>query len=180
MRILIIYDTVYGSTAQIAGWIAERLEGFAEVTVTVAKVSEAPDLADYDAVIIGSPIYRSDQILESIKGFVAKNKEALAEKKVGIFVVALDTDGAYYFGRFIGGPEYLKEFAALFAQPPIYGKVLGGELVPTRLSAEDREILLNFYRRVKGMEVDEVPYRCSMDKSEVWEYAARFYRYANR
>jgi len=180
MRILIVYDTVYGSTAQIAAWIAERLEGFADVAVTVSRVSESTDLADYDAVIIGSPIYRNDQILQSIKDFATKNKEALTEKKVGIFVVALDTGGAYYFGRSIGGLEYLREFAALFVKPPIYGKVLGGELVPTRLSAEDRESLLNFYRGVMQMEVAEVPYRCNMDKLEVWEYATRFYRYANR
>ncbi len=178
MRVLIVYDTVYGSTAQIASWIAERLEGFEDTAVAVSKVSENPDLADYDAVIIGSPIYRNDQILESIKGFVTKNNAALAEKKVGIFVVALDTGGAYYFGRLTGGLEYLKEFAALFATPPLYGKVLGGEQIPTRLSAEDRESLLNFYRRVMGSY--EIPYRYNMDKPKVWEYAARFYRYANR
>jgi hypothetical protein len=97
---------------------------------------------------------------------------------VGIFVVALDTGGAYYFGRLTGGLEYLKEFAGLFVKPPVYGKVLGGEQIPTRLSAEDRESLLNFYRRVMG--TDEIPYRYNMDKLKVWEYAARFYRYANR
>ena len=178
MRVLIVYDTVYGSTAQIAGWIAERLQGFANVAATVSRVSENPNLADYDAVIIGSPIYRNDQILKSIKDFVTENKTAMAEKKVGIFVVALDTGGAYYFGRLTGGLEYLREFAALFAKLPIYGKVLGGEQIPTKLSAEDRESLLNFYRRVMGSY--EIPYRYNMDKPKVWEYAARFYRYANR
>ncbi len=179
MRTLITYDTVYGSTAQVAAWIGERLEGFNDMEdVTVTRIGEDFDLSAYDMVIIGSPIYRNDQILESVTAFVTKNKEILAEKKVGIFVVALDIGGAYYFGRFTGGLEYLKEFAALFAKPPIYGKVLGGEQIPTRLSAEDRESLLNFYRRVMGS--DEIPYRYSMDKPKVWEYAARFYKYANR
>ena len=178
MRVLIVYDTVYGSTAQIAGWIAEKLEDFEDTAVTVSRITENPNLEDCDVVIIGSPIYRNDQILESIKNFVAENKEALAEKKVGLFVVALDTGGAYYFGRLTGGLEYLKEFAGLFAKPPLYGKVLGGEQIPTRLSAEDRESLLNFYRRVMG--TDEIPYRYNMDKPKVWEYATRFYRYANR
>ena len=177
MHVLVVYDTVYGSTGQIAGWIAERLNGFADVAATAARVSENPNLADYDVVIIGSPIYRNDRILESIKGFVTKNNAALAEKKVGIFVVALDTGGAYYFGRLTGGLEYLKEFAGLFAKPPVYGKVLGGEQIPTRLSAEDRESLLNFYRRMMG--TDEIPYHYNMDKPRVWEYATRFYRYAN-
>jgi menaquinone-dependent protoporphyrinogen IX oxidase len=178
MRVLVVYDTIYGSTAQIAAWIAERLEGFEDAEVAVSRVSEDPNLAEYDAVIIGSPICRNDQILESITRFVTKNNAALAEKKVGIFVVALDTGGAYYFGRLTGGLEYLKEFAGLFAKPPVYGKVLGGEQIPTRLSAEDRESLLNFYRRMIG--TDEIPYRYNMDKPKVWEYAARFYRYANR
>ena len=56
----------------------------------------------------------------------------------------------------------------------------GGEQVPTRLSTEDREKLLGFYRQVRGMDVDEVPYRYNMDKPKVWEYATRFYGYANR
>ena len=81
MHVLVVYDTVYGSTAQIAGWIAERLEGFEDTAVAVSRVSENPDLEDYDAVIIGSPIYRNDQILESIKDFVTENKEAMAEKR---------------------------------------------------------------------------------------------------
>ena len=178
MRILVVYDTVYGSTAQIAGWIAERLEDFEDTAVAVSRVTENPDLEDCDVVIIGSPIYRNDQILESIKNFVTGNKEALAEKKVGVFVVALDTGGAYYFGHLTGGLEFLREFATLFAKPPIYGKVLGGEQIPTRLSAEDRESLLNFYRRV--MDLNKIPYRYNMDKPQVWEYATRFYRYANR
>ncbi len=172
MRVLVVYDTVYGSTAQIAGWMAERLNGFAAVAATVSRFSENPNLADYEAVIIGSPIYRNDQILESIKDFVTKNNTALAQKKVGIFVVALDTGGAYYFGRLTGGLEHLKKFAALFAKSPIYGKVLGGEQVPTKLSLKDRESLVNFYRRVMGS--DEVPYRYSMNKLKVWEYATRF------
>ncbi len=178
MRVLVIYDTVYGSTAQIASWIGERLEGFKDVTVTVSKVSEHPDPANYDAVIIGSPIYRKDQILESVKNFVVENKETLAKKKVGLFIVALDTAGAYLRGKPHGGLEHLREFAALFSAPPVYGKVLGGEQIPTRLSAEDRDSLLNFYRQV--MDLGEIPYRYSMDKPKVWEYATRFYRYANR
>ena len=180
MRALIIYDTVYGSTAQVAGWIGERLAGCENTTATVARVSEKFDLADYDTVLIGSPIYRKDQILDSITNFVVENKETLAEKKVGIFIVALDIAGAYLRGKPHGGLEHLKEFSALFAAPPIYGKMLGGEQVPTRLSDEDRKLLLGFYRKIMGMEIDEVPYRYSMDKEGVWQYAERFYCYASR
>ncbi|MCI2424966.1 flavodoxin domain-containing protein [Candidatus Acetothermia bacterium] len=180
MHILIVYDTVYGSTAQVASWIGERLEGCKDVTATVARISERFDLSDYDAVIIGSPIYRNDQILDTVKEFVLQHKERLSEKKVGIFIVALDTGGAYYRGRTIGGIKDLESFAALFDTPPIYGKVLGGEQVPTRLSDEDRRLLLGFYRKIMGMEIDDVPYRYSMDKEGVWQYAERFYRYASR
>ncbi len=183
MRILITYDSVYGSTEQVAGWIGERLAGFSGVDVHVARITATEkkiDVAKYDGVIIGSPIYRNDQILETVKEFVLQNKDPLSEKKVGIFIVALDTGGAYYRGRTIGGIKYLESFAELFAAPPLYGKVLGGEQVPTRLSDEDRKLLLGFYRKIMGMEIDEVPYRYSMDKEGVWQYAERFYRYASR
>ncbi len=178
MRALIVYDTVYGSTAQVAGWIGERLEGCQETSVTVVRVTEKFDLADYDTVLVGSPIYLKDQILDSITNFVSENKEILAEKKVGIFVVALDTAGSYLRGKPHGGLEHLREFAALFDAPPIYGKVLGGEQIPTRLSDEDKEKLLGFYQQIMG--ADEIPYRYSMDKPKVWEYAERFHRFSNR
>lgn len=178
MRCLIVYDTVYGSTAQIARWIAERLEGFDGVEATVRRVSEDVDLANHDAVIIGSPIYRDDRILGTVKDFVAKNQEELARKAVGIFVVALDVAGAYFRGRVMGGVEYLRAFAELFAAPPIYGKVLGGNLVPPRLTSEDREGLRDFYRRVRATE--DIPYRTALDQEAAWEFAARFFHYASR
>ncbi|MCD5415786.1 flavodoxin domain-containing protein, partial [Candidatus Bipolaricaulota bacterium] len=147
-------------------------------TATVARVSEEFDLADYDTVLIGSPIYRKDQILDSITDFVTGNKETLAGKKVGIFIVALDVAGSYLRGKPHGGLEHLKEFADLFAEPPIYGKMLGGEQVPTRLSSEDKEKLLGFYKQVLG--ADKIPYRYTMDKPKVWEYAERFHMFTTR
>jgi menaquinone-dependent protoporphyrinogen IX oxidase len=173
---------VYGSTEQVAVSISERLTGFSGVDVTLSRIATTENkisVAEYDGVIIGSPIYRNDQILDTVKEFVLQNKEELSEKKVGIFIVALDVSGAYYRGRSIGGVKYLESFAELFSAPPVYGKVLGGEQVPTRLSDEDRKLLLGFYRNIMGMKIDDVPYRYSMDKEGAWQYAERFYRYAN-
>ncbi|MCD5408894.1 flavodoxin domain-containing protein [Candidatus Bipolaricaulota bacterium] len=178
MRCLIVYDTVYGSTAQIARWIAERLEGFPGAEVEVARVGEAPSPEGYEAVLVGGPIHRGDQVLESVREYVREYREELAQKAVGIFVVALDVAGAYFRGRVMGGVEYLRAFAELFAAPPIYGKVLGGNLVPPRLTSEDREGLRDFYRRVRATK--DIPYRTALDQGAAWEFAARFFHYASR
>lgn len=178
MNVLVVYDTVYGSTAEIAEWLGERLSGIEGTCATVARVDEAPGLADFDAVILGSPIYRNDTILPTIASYVKGHASTLAAKKVGIFVVALDPTGAYYCGRTIGGVHYLEPFAALFSVPPLYGRVLGGEQIPTRLSPEDRASLDRFYKKVKGL--DRIPHRYAMEKPKVWEFADRFLRLVHR
>lgn len=172
MNLLILYDSVYGSTEEIACWIEERISEKEGITATTSRVNVAPRLDAFDAILLGSPIYRDDRILPAMSTYVQENAEALLDKEVGIFVVSLDPVGALFFGRLIGGVSYLQPFADLFIASPIYGRVLGGELIPSRLSDEDRESLLGFYQEVKGLE--DIPNRYSMDKPKVWEFVDCF------
>jgi menaquinone-dependent protoporphyrinogen oxidase len=54
--ILIVYDTKNGSTAEVAEAIAGRL-GDQGAEVELSPVRSAPDLADWDGIVLGAPIY---------------------------------------------------------------------------------------------------------------------------
>lgn len=56
MRVLVVYESKYGSTAEVAAAIAEVLrERGAQVDTHDAGVAPAPDA--YDAVLVGSGVY---------------------------------------------------------------------------------------------------------------------------
>lgn len=56
MRALIVYESIWGNTEQIARAIAEALQ--AEMTVEVIDAQTAPEsVADYDLVIVGGPTH---------------------------------------------------------------------------------------------------------------------------
>jgi len=83
-KILIAYATKHGATSSIAAKIADVLceEGF-QVDLKLAR--KVKDVAEYDAVIVGSPIYIG-QWLRGAKQFLNRYQDALADKKVAAFI----------------------------------------------------------------------------------------------
>lgn len=84
-RILIAYDTIHGSTAEVADHIGKVLcaRGF---TVDARSVGNVSSLKDYDAVIIGSAIYEFNWLPDARK-FVRNYYSALSSKPVAVFIV---------------------------------------------------------------------------------------------
>jgi NAD(P)H dehydrogenase (quinone) len=57
-RLLIVYHSETGHTAQMAGYVAEGAEAAgADVTVKPVADATAAELKDYDGIIVGSPTY---------------------------------------------------------------------------------------------------------------------------
>ncbi|MFC1592159.1 flavodoxin domain-containing protein [Thermodesulfobacteriota bacterium] len=83
-KVLIAYDTKHGSTGTILQPVAETLcaDGF-QVELLMAR--DVEDIADYDAVIAGSPIY-DFRWLPGTRRFLKKHRDALAEKEVALFI----------------------------------------------------------------------------------------------
>jgi len=81
MRVLIAYDTKYGTTKTIAQWVAEGIG----VDCDIKNVSEI-ESCDYDLIVIGSPIY-TDEPLKSVSTFLEDKCAELKEKKVALFIV---------------------------------------------------------------------------------------------
>jgi menaquinone-dependent protoporphyrinogen oxidase len=84
-NVLVAYDTIHGSTAEVAEYIGTKLceRGYrAEVRLAV----NVTDLSAYDGVIVGSALYQF-MWLEGAMNFLRKYQETLSRMPTALFVV---------------------------------------------------------------------------------------------
>ncbi|MDD1718442.1 MAG: flavodoxin [Methanoregulaceae archaeon] len=86
-RILVAYASVRGSTAEIAKAVGEKLKS-AGHSVDVREIVTVSSIIDYDAVVIGGPLYMG-KLAGGIGRFVEKNRDALAKVPVAAFAVGI-------------------------------------------------------------------------------------------
>ena len=134
--ILVCYATRYGSTTEIARLIGEelRLAGF---TVTVCPIAAVDDPGEYDAVIIGSPLYMGKWLTEA-RDFVSRFRYPLQERPVAVF-----SAGYSLRDRIV---EHLKSgddalAAVRLFVTPVSAGFFPGKVDPDRMSAADRAIV---------------------------------------
>jgi hypothetical protein len=84
-RILVAYDTIHGSTAEVAKSIGEELcgRGF---QVDLRFVGNVTSIADYDAVVLGSALYEFRWLPDAM-AFLKNNTAALSAMPVAYFIV---------------------------------------------------------------------------------------------
>jgi menaquinone-dependent protoporphyrinogen oxidase len=84
-RILIAYDTIHGSAAEVADQVGKELcsRGF---TVDVRFAGNASSIEEYDAVILGSAIYEFTWLPDA-RRFLRNYYAALSSKPVAVFIV---------------------------------------------------------------------------------------------
>lgn len=90
-KLLVVYASRYGSTAEQAMWIGEAAVngGFA---VQVSRAEDAPRLDGFDAVILGSAIRSSAWLPEAVQ-WAADNRTALAQKPHALFQASMTVAG---------------------------------------------------------------------------------------
>jgi menaquinone-dependent protoporphyrinogen oxidase len=89
MKTLIAYCTKYGTTEKCANLLKEKLNG--TVTLTDISKNNKIDIAPFDCVIIGGPIYMG-RLKKEAKKFCDNHLDALLTKKIGLFVCHLEKD----------------------------------------------------------------------------------------
>jgi len=86
-RILIAFDSKFGSTAEIAEFIGKHIPG-GNQHVDVKEIEDIEDLSSYNQVIIGSAI-QYNKWLPAAREFVIKHEKELCTKSVSFFLVCL-------------------------------------------------------------------------------------------
>ena len=145
IRILVAYDTKYGSTERVAQWIAEGIteSETSETTVDVKNISQIVDV-HYDCVVIGSPIYEEEP-LNSVTTFLEAHRASLKHVNVALFVVCGD------YGRLPKDQlidTYVKKLEAHVSGMVVAREVFGGYFDLEKLSDEDRRIIEDFSKVV--------------------------------
>lgn len=88
-NVLILYATTYGQTARIARELARGIEAHGrQVTLRpIADSPPAPELAGFDAVIVGAPVYQNRHP-RAIRAFARRHRRLLNQKPSAFFSVS--------------------------------------------------------------------------------------------
>lgn len=86
-KVLVVYATKTGSTAEIASRIAETLRE-RNHTVDLLRVDQVTDMESYSTIILGSAA-RAGSVLPEATLFVNRNQATLQEKNFHMFIVCM-------------------------------------------------------------------------------------------
>ena len=140
MKGIIVFASKYGSTAEYASLMAQKLG------TKALRASEAPPEAVLraDFIVLGSPIY-SYSVLPDMEVFLERNKKLLAEKPLAVFVVCGDSMWNPKVGE--GGNKNLEKLTRFLPSEPIAVAVLGGRMRMEELDEEDGPKIRAFRER---------------------------------
>ncbi len=174
MKVLILCASRYGSTEQIGRWMKERFI-YESYEVYMIKPFDEVNLANYDLIVLGSGIY-SHRPLPELSSFIEKNLATLRTKRVALFGVLMKTSPVFYKGKIHGGLGHLKDTIDLLGESVIHADMLHGEMVPSKLTKEDLDAVMRFYKMLNLPErelKERLRPRTLMDKKEVWEFVEK-------
>ena len=159
MKGIIVFASKYGSTAEYAFLMAQKL-GTEALRASDAS-SEAISMADF--IVLGSPIY-AYSVLPEMEVFLEKNKKLLAEKPLAAFVVCGDSRWNPKSGE--GENRNLEKLTRFLPSEPLAVVVLGGRMRMEELDEEDGPKIRAFRERT-GREQTGYD-RMDLEKVEPW------------
>jgi len=145
-RILVAYDTINGSTAELAEFVGKELnkEGH---TVDVRRVTEVTDMDGYQAVVAGSPVKRETWTEDALY-FLNRHKQALSQLPVAMFYTCLSTLGRTLQDGLVGAmTNYVSPMLVEFPElKPVSVGIFTGVLDYTKYTEEGAEGIRRFMR----------------------------------
>ena len=139
VNVVVAFSSKHGSTAEIAWRIAGRLR-LAGLQSDVFEVSEQPDPAAYDAVVLGSAVYVGSWRREAAR-FAREHAPALATRPLWLFSSGPLAETSL---------EEPKPVAELRAElQPRDHRIFQGALVRSRLSLPERLVMAVIASRMK-------------------------------
>ncbi len=88
MKLLLVYASIHGSTAEVAEYMARAFEweGF---EVNLADVETLPEVkADYDAIVFGSAVHNG-KVLPELVNYIRKYRDKLVKKPLYVWVTCI-------------------------------------------------------------------------------------------
>lgn len=87
MRVLIVYETLTGTTQYVAEVMQTKLAELGHQTDlhSVRYQGQDPDFSKYQMVLFGAPTYDDGKLEQGMRVFIAKCKADLSQLKVAIF-----------------------------------------------------------------------------------------------
>jgi len=137
MKTLILYETKSGFTEECALHIQRHIPGSELIDIHTDNF----DLADYDTVLIGAPIY-DGRIEHYTSRYFTIHKLKLLNKRLGIFCAGMDTEDFNYAVQESMPPDIFYEAKIIHC---------GGRIDYKRLSLKDKFTV----RRKLGIKSDK-------------------------
>ena len=163
-RALVVYDTKYGATEQIANWIAEGIND-----ADIRHVDDIDGL-DYDLVVVGSPLYNempSPRIVE----FLERYRDVLMNRKLALFIVSMPFDMTPERARRFAGQKDLKKLLDRASGTLIASRAFLGKIDLKEMTEMDR-LSLRVWYFLKGYRMKEVNY---MSRDDAVEWGKHLY-----
>ena len=165
----LIYATRYGATKDTAQWIRTGIDREVDL-LNIEDISFTRAVNGYDSFILGSGVWTGG-VHNRLLDFLTSQAELLDGKITASFIVC-GTDGGTESGKKrISG--YFDQFHAPLKRVPLLSGSFGGRIIVEKLTDEDREALIKFYRTFLKSEL------MSWDKTDP-ERAGRFGKDAAR
>ena len=146
MKILIAYVTKTGTTKECAERLATHFE-FHDVTL-VNLEEQTPDLADFDAVVIGSNV-RANKTHKRVKEFLTQNRETLAKMRYALYICCCMSDQAEFY--------FKKNYDAALMEGALACLCFGGEMKMERQQGIDKMIMKIVLRVITNSRRSEDP-----------------------
>lgn len=136
-KVLVWYATRYGSTREIADAIAGEFSQ-AGFLVDLVPADRDVDPLDYDAVVLGSPLYMGKWLIQA-RDQVSRHRAALSERPVAVFTVGYSLRDRMQ-DHLKSGDEALDAIRHFVT--PVDAAFFPGRVDPDPMSAPDRSIIL--------------------------------------
>jgi menaquinone-dependent protoporphyrinogen oxidase len=138
VRVAIIYATKSGTTRECAELLAKHLHRH---DVSVFEVSKAPDLEDYDTVVLGFSV-RMGRAIKSARKFMKEHGEILARKRASYFLCCGFIDCFDEYAKKTIPTELLASASDVCC--------FGGHLDPSRVKGFDKIIVKSVRAEILG------------------------------
>jgi menaquinone-dependent protoporphyrinogen IX oxidase len=156
---LVIYDTKYGSTEQVAHWVAEGINDS-----DIRHVDDVTSLF-YDLIVIGSTVY-NDAPSSHVMAFLDRYRENLSNKRMAIFTVSLPYNMTPERAKNYSGAKVLQDLAVKVKGKVIDTKAFLGKIDTKELTALDK-LSLRIQYFLKGYDLKDENY-LNRDEAIAW------------